>query len=185
MISCIIYNPIFFTVCYIFLHTTKALRNKHEKSEHKDEDYMEFPAEIDRCPIHITEFWWQIILKREEARLSSFLLNIICCQIWYQLTTWIGQEILLTISFFILNNVIGMNFWLQQYMNSLEPMRQLFAICTVWIWQIQLVAAQTFELKKKLMSRRWGTPSNQWPFIWCISDIRDATKFLIDSSLKL
>ena len=68
MISCIIYNPIFFIVCYIFLHTTKALRYKHEKSEYKDEDYveiMEFPAEI---------------------------------------------EILLMISFFIWNNVLGMNF---------------------------------------------------------------------------
>ena len=30
------------------------------------------------------QFWRQIIFKREEARLSSSLLNIICRQIWYQ-----------------------------------------------------------------------------------------------------
>ena len=50
--------------------------------------------------LHWYQFWLQIIFRREEARLSSSLLNIICNQIRYQIltTTWIGHKYVCTYS---------------------------------------------------------------------------------------
>ena len=63
------------------------------KGESKQKGWLESIALSMQSLLRWYQFWRQIIFKREEARLSSSLLNIICYQIWYQIltSTWIGH----------------------------------------------------------------------------------------------
>ena len=72
-------------LCALQIVGESAPMHLHNWREIISEGVPELPYPISMLSLLLWyQFWWQIIFKREEARLSSSLLNKICRQIWYQ-----------------------------------------------------------------------------------------------------
>ena len=95
-----------FIVCYIFLHTTKAFRYKHEKLEHKGEPFLT-PHLRYKGMLKVWGTSWEPFIIYQ---LTSTAISAQITQSWLnaEIVEFPAEiEILLMISFFILNNVLA------------------------------------------------------------------------------